>query len=676
MTRHDPPGNQPVLPPATAVVSQLPSPVVLIEETGRILMVNAAAAAAFGETEENLTGRLMVDTPLPSALGADARDLVAKAEGRFPGALYHEYRGAIYRFTAKIVDPARPCRVIGLFGRDITSLHGDGAPSASAQASLEEVIKERSRALAEANEKFRRQINERLQVEKALRASEQKYRSIFENIQDVYVETSPDGIILEVSPSVGNLFSYRREELIGKSVLDVCFDPSERSGIVAAIMRDGQIKNREIRLKDKDGSVHHCLFSARLVTDDAGNPLKSATSLKDITALKRTEAELEKTRETLYQAQKMKSLGTLVAGVAHEINNPVNLILFNLPLFRDLWMDTLPVLTKTAVRDGVSQIGGLSLDYLKENLGQLIDDTELAAKRIAAIVGNLKDFYRRSETRDMSAISLNGAVENALRLAGASLRKAGVAIDVALTPELPEMVGNPQSVEQICLNILLNAVEAIDHDHGHIDVRTGRSTDGRLYFSIADNGKGISPEVAPTIFDPFVTDKQAYGGTGLGLSVSYSLVQAHRGEIQASARDGCGTVFTVHFPTRSQFQSAKIMLIDDDDLLRGYLEEQLHQRAHYQVLAMSGGLAACLRLGTYRPDVVVLDVFMPDVDGLEVCRIMKKDPVLSTIPVIVTTGQPDHPLVEKIRALGFTLILEKPLRIETLMETIEGALTP
>ena len=676
MPRHEPPFDHPELPSAATLVSRLPIPIILIAENGRIVMVNAVAAAAFGETENALTDRLMTDTPLPEALGVDALQLVAMSDDASPAAIYHEHRGTVYRFVVRGLAPTGDHGLIALIGRDITHLQYSGGSIDSTREALEMVIKERTRELVEANDKFRHQINERLQVEKELRTSEKKYRSIFENIQDVYVETSLDGIILEISPSVGNLFSYRRDELVGKSLLDIYADPLERSDVVAALVSDGSIKNHDIRLRDKDGSLHHCLISAQLIVDDTGNAVKVASSLRDITALKKTEAELERTRETLYQAQKMKALGALVAGVAHEINNPINLILFNLPLFKDLWWDIQPTLKKAAAGNGISQIGGLPLDYLEENLGQLIEDTELAAKRIAAIVSNLKEFYRRSETSDMAVMNLNGAVENALRLAGASLRKAGISVDVALSPNLPDMFGNLQSIEQVCLNIILNAVEAIDQDNGRIDVLTGQSDGGGIFLSIADNGKGIAPDIAQHIFDPFVTDKQSGGGTGLGLSISYSLVQAHRGEIKATDRTGGGSIFTATFPTANRFRSAKIMVVDDDDMFLGFIAEQLQQRSGYQVLAISGGIEACLRLGTYQPDIVVLDVFMPEVDGLEVCQIMKRDPVLSRIPVIITTGQPGHPMVAEIRALGYTRIVEKPLRIETLMDAIGQVLNP
>ena len=147
---------------------------------------------------------------------------------------------------------------------------------------------------------------------------------------------------------------------------------------------------------------------------------------------------------------------------------------------------------------------------------------------------------------DKSPVSLNQAVKNALRLAQTTLRTSDVQVDLALEPDLPEFEGNLQSIEQIVLNILINAIQAIDHDHGRISIQSGHQLkDGRNFIRIADNGRGVSKQIADKIFLPFVTDKLASGGTGLGLSVSHSLVQAHDGEIEFESRPGEGTTFQV-----------------------------------------------------------------------------------------------------------------------------------
>jgi C4-dicarboxylate-specific signal transduction histidine kinase len=241
--------------------------------------------------------------------------------------------------------------------------------------------------------------------------------------------------------------------------------------------------------------------------------------------LLKSEAACRETAQQLQQAQKMETLGTLVAGVAHEINNPINLMLYNLPLLHKTWADLLPVLMAQREREPERKFGGFSYDFLKDHLPQLIADMEMAANRVVKIVSDLKNFSRQSNIAEKSRLNLNTAVRNALRLSQSTLRKAGLAITLELAEDLPEIEGNLQNIEQVVLNILINAAQSIDHGHGEIVVRSGFTLkDGRVHLAVSDNGRGVAPEIADRLFLPFVTDKQAQGGTGLGLSISYGLV--------------------------------------------------------------------------------------------------------------------------------------------------------
>ena len=167
--------------------------------------------------------------------------------------------------------------------------------------------------------------------------------------------------------------------------------------------------------------------------------------------------------------------------------------------------------------------------------------------------------------------------------------------------------------------------------------------DGWVWIQIGDNGRGVSPAIAERIFLPFVSDKQAQGGTGLGLSVTYSLVKAHGGDVTFENRPGGGTVFTVRLPSRLRHHGAKILVVDDDPMVRQVLMEALALPRAYRLEEATNGIEASIRLGTYRPDLLILDVFMPEMDGLEVCRNIKIEPALSGIKVIITTGHPGHP---------------------------------
>ena len=262
-----------------------------------------------------------------------------------------------------------------------------------------------------------------------------------------------------------------------------------------------------------------------------------------------------------------------------------------------------------------------------------------------------------------------------MRLAQATLRTSAVEVNLHLGEDLPDIDGNLQSIEQIILNIMINAVQAIDHDQGKIVVTTGiQHQDGRVYIRITDNGRGVSSAISDKIFLPFITDKQSVGGTGLGLSVSYSLVKAHKGEIVFDTAPGEGTSFTVYLPSALTGQAHKVLVVDDDNAIRRMLIEALTMNHQYLVEEASNGIEASIKLGTYRPDLLILDIFMPEMDGLEVCRIISSEPELADMKVIVTTGYPEHPKLDEVVALGYTNIFSKPFDLLNFIEAIDKIL--
>ncbi|MEJ2282625.1 MAG: response regulator [Desulfobacterales bacterium] len=383
------------------------------------------------------------------------------------------------------------------------------------------------------------------------------------------------------------------------------------------------------------------------------------------------ENALHDSQQQLQQAQKMETLGTLVAGVAHEINNPINLIMYNIPLLQKIWADFMPILKERQQMEPNQKFGGFDYDFLADNLVQLIADMDMAAHRVAKTVSDLKNFSRQSNVAEKAPLQINSAVRNAMRLAQTTLRASSVDVELHLGEDLPDIDGNLQSIEQIILNILINAVQSIDHDRGRIDVTTGfRNQDGRVFIRIADNGRGISSAIADKVFLPFITDKQSEGGTGLGLSVSYSMVKAHEGEIIFDTIPGKGTAFTVLLPSILKGQVPKILVVDDDNAIREMLIEALTMDHRYLVEEASNGIEASIKLGTYRPDLLILDIFMPEMDGLEVCRTISNEPELSDMRVIITTGYPEHPKLDEVVALGYTNIFSKPFDLLNFIQAI------
>lgn len=372
----------------------------------------------------------------------------------------------------------------------------------------------------------------------------------------------------------------------------------------------------------------------------------------------------------------MEALGTLVAGMAHEINNPISLIMFNLPILRRVWQDVLPVVQQAYDGTERHKFGGFSIDYLQSQFIQLIDDMDMAANRVSKIVRDLKNFSRQSQVSEKEPLLVNDAVNNAVRLARTTIQKSGVTLSLDLQEQLPVVMGNLPSIEQIILNILINAAQAIEGANGKIALRTGQKDDGsEVFIAVRDNGCGVSPAIADKMFDPFVTDKQKRGGSGLGLSVSYSIAQAHGGTISYKPAEGGGTIFTVWLPSGSERAHKRVLVVDDDAIVRKLIHQLLSKVGRYNVEEASSGIDGLLRIGTQTPDLLILDLKMPGMNGLDVCRAVQRNTHLADMKVLITTGHPTHPDLDEIRKMGYTDCYIKPVRVKTFGEMVERIMT-
>lgn len=416
------------------------------------------------------------------------------------------------------------------------------------------------------------------------------------------------------------------------------------------------------------GEKRNIYFVAAAIRDAAGNIVGAMETIQDIT-------DRNQLLNQLFQSQKMEALGTLIAGVAHEINNPINLIIYNMPLLEKIWKDVLPVLDEQSRLEPRRKYGGLQYGFISHHLLQLISDMDMAAKRVASIVTSLKSFSKYSTQSDKMPIQINQAVENAIRLSQSTLNKLQVKIELDLQEDLPVISGNLQNMEQVVLNLIINAAQAIEHNSGKIRISTRfQPQEGDIRLSVSDNGKGVNPSIAGKLFDPFITDKQGKGGTGLGLSVSYNLVKMHGGSISFESQPGKGATFHVILPSVLKRKPLRILVVDDDPTIRVMLREFLVQRGTYLVEEASNGIEACIRLGSHRPDLLVMDLFMPGMNGMEVCRVIKSDPELSDMKIIMITGHEGHPLLGDIFEFGSIDILYKPFKLEDFVLKVDKIL--
>jgi len=501
-----------------------------------------------------------------------------------------------------------------------------------------------------------KEITGRKHAEDALRESEVRFSTIFHSSPvSIGISRVKDGQLLDVNDAWQKLLGFSREEAIGRNTikLNAWVNPGDRGRLISRLSEDGTVENFEVQGRHKSGSLIDLLMFARLI-DIAGEQYSLILS-QDITEKKRLESQVQ-------QRQKMETLGTLVAGVAHEINNPINTIMNNAPLLRGVWKDLLPLVEERAEKEPGCRYGGLTGGFLKENMDQLISDMDMAANRVASIVKGLKDFSRKTSPLEKQQVDINIAVENAIRLAGPTIRKSGITLALDLAPDLPAINANLQNLEQIIMNLAVNAVQAIDHDHGEIKIATTHNKNqGTIVLSVQDNGRGISTAISDKIFDPFFTEWQSIGGTGLGLPITQNLVKANDGEITFKSRMGKGTSFLVSFTVERKKKPFKILLVDDNEAVLEMVKQALTIERHYMVEQARGGNEALIKIGIYHPDLLILDIFMPQMDGVEVCREIQKHPELYDMKVIILTGYPEHDKVKEVAEMGFTNVVPKPL---------------
>ncbi|WP_020676976.1 transporter substrate-binding domain-containing protein [Geopsychrobacter electrodiphilus] len=262
--------------------------------------------------------------------------------------------------------------------------------------------------------------------------------------------------------------------------------------------------------------------------------------------------ELEVRQQQLIQADKLSSLGILTSGVAHEINNPNGLILLNLPLLKKSWDDALRLLQEHYRLQGDFKLGWLNFSRMRHEIPQMLEEMQQGASRIKRIVEDLKDFTRQDSAELDEAVDLSQVAETALRLVDNSLKQATDHFRAELTPDMPRFRGNAQRIEQVLVNLLLNACHALKSRDEAIELRTGVQADGWLFLEVRDQGCGIAAAHLPKLTDPFFTTRREEGGTGLGLSVSAGIVQDHGGRLEFTSIVGHGTSVLLLLPAQGE----------------------------------------------------------------------------------------------------------------------------
>jgi PAS domain S-box-containing protein len=440
-------------------------------------------------------------------------------------------------------------------------------------------------------------ITERKRAELAAQEAGELVRKVLEACPvNIQMTRADDGKLFYRSPAT--------VELLGDvtSAVDYYADPSERRRYVEQLLAEGFVDDFETQLKRKDGGTCWCSISSRLIDFHGEKVIVSHTY--DLTDRITMQQELERQRETLHQNEKLSALGSLLAGVAHELNNPLSVVL-GLSL----------MLTETATDAKTLERAG---------------KISKAAERCARIVKTFLAMARQQPTRT-SNVAIDDVVASAVEVAGYSIRSSDIELSIDLEPGLPVIWADPDQLNQVLINLLVNAEQALHDWDGQRKITVSAQLHpmgGKIVVSIADTGPGISKEILTRIFEPFFTTKEVGAGTGIGLSFCHRIVHSHGGTIEVETTEGGGSTFIVSLPISDRLdEQAEITtaehakdtglecLVVDDEMEVVELVAEVLSRDGFKVTVARSGEEALQQLKNQTFALILSDLKMPNMDG-------------------------------------------------------------
>ncbi len=480
----------------------------------------------------------------------------------------------------------------------------------------------------------RRLEEERARSDAALREAEETFRLAVENAPIGMALVGLGGQWLRVNKALCELFGYSNDELLAKTSQEVTHpdDLAADLALVEQLLR-GAIPRYELakRYLRKDGSVVGAVLHVSLVRDAVGGPRHFIAQIQDVT-------EMERLHERVMLADRMASVGTLAAGVAHEINNPLAFVISNVEM----------------VGESLTEMAKNAPSPIVHEMQEYIRYAREGSERVRRIVGDLKTFSRAEDHRH-EPLDVRAILELATRMTFNEIRhRARLVKDFG---DVPIVDGDDARLGQVFVNLLANAARAITEggvDDNEIRITTRTSPSGEAVVEVQDTGSGIPPSLRARIFDPFFTTKDVGEGMGLGLAISHAIVTEHGGHIDVESPQGRGSLFRVTLPAAravvvvepvrdappavaNRPRSGRVLVIDDDELVAKSFARVL--REHDVKIVTDARLALeSLRAGA-DVDLILCDLMMPDMTGIELfAELSRTDPALAERIVFVTGG--------------------------------------
>jgi PAS domain S-box-containing protein len=402
----------------------------------------------------------------------------------------------------------------------------------------------------------------RLQAKaRALRTSEEHFRAITETASEAIISTDQSWTVVSWNAAATLMFGYEAPAALGMSLLQLL--PTCSRATLTAWLVQGDAPGQPRRLQTpielrgirQDGSEFPLDISLSTWTTAQGTYITGM--IRDLTARKHLEEQTRQQELQLIQANKMTALGTLVSGVAHEVNNPNQLVLMNTQMLADTWDAAVPILDAYAQKAGDFRLGGLPYTEIRDTLPLLIQDLHAGAQHIERIIHDLRDFARPCARRLQEPVCLNDAVQHGVRLLRHLIQRKTTNFKVDLAESIPPVWGDGQHLAHVVVNLIVNALEALPDAGCEVRVSTRCvPEDHCLLLEVVDQGVDIAPQHLARLCDPFFTTKAARGGTGLGLAITATLVHEHGGRLTFQSELGRGTCVCVTLPAADSTLSA------------------------------------------------------------------------------------------------------------------------
>jgi signal transduction histidine kinase/GAF domain-containing protein len=421
-----------------------------------------------------------------------------------------------------------------------------------AKQELEVRVSERTQALSDMNRELQTEIEERRRIEDRLRENRNTLQTVIDGLNDSLVLVDKDmkiRMLNRVAAQTYRILSL--DSAIGK----LCHRVISRVGscenceIPRAVQRRESITFERQGVVDAEKLERVTIYPVTEADDASGGAI---IRICDITEEKRFEQQL-------IQSEKMASLGILVSSIGHEINNPNNFITFNIPILREYLEALTRISDQHADAHPDFELFHMRYDEFRDDVFKLVDNIEHGASRISSFVSNLREFSQSNGNREKVWLELPAVIDKVISICRSQIKKRVRNFKIDIPADLPPIYADEYSIEQVLLNLIVNAVQAADKVDAmvRLSASTGDTWRDTTIIAVSDNGVGIDENMLGKIFNPFYTTKSASEGTGLGLYVCHNLVQRLGGRIKAESKKGQGSTFTIFLPDKERRENAR-----------------------------------------------------------------------------------------------------------------------